>query len=213
MTLGWPSNRQIRLLAALIVVVLGVGYALTRSTSWESRAELTLTPERVGRAARTAVLEAFDRSGTIGTYVEVIGSRDTLTRAGAEGFEVEARAIPDTRVIEVSAVGDQDEVQLALAQVLRAAREPDLRDLWRLAVSEGASEPVRAGPSTLTLLFATALLAALAAIATPIIIDAALGDRGDRSVVESRTPAAPGKQPSRSQRRPASSRERETVPP
>lgn len=213
MTLGWPSDRQIRLLAALVVFVLGAGYALTHAAAWESSAELTLTPQRVGRAARAAVLEAFDRSGTIGTYVELISSRDTLAQADAEGVELEVRAIPDTRVIEISAVGDEDEVQPALGRVLVAAQagEAKLRDLWRLAVSEEPSDPAPTGATIPMLLFAALLLAAVAAVATPIVVNTVLGERGGRSV--DRAPAAPNRQPRRPQRRSASGRKRKPVPP
>ncbi len=157
--------------AALVVVVSGVAYALLiRDTTWESNAQLILEPQTVSLSERTAVIDAFDRSGTIGTYVELLSSRDILEEAGNPNVAVEARAIPDTRVIEVTATDGRNGVTDGLDSVLERARDAELGDLWKLTVLERPSAAERSGATTATLLIATALLACLAAIAVPLLV-------------------------------------------
>ncbi len=157
--------------AGLAVILAGTAYILLRDQRWDSTAAVTLTPATTSPADPSTLFDSFDRSGTMGTYVELISSADTLDRAGSPPVSVEVRAVPDTRVIDVTATGKRDGVQPALTRLIDAsiALQPRLGDVWSLSVIENPSEPAKAGPSNLLLFLAIPLLAALAAVASAVL--------------------------------------------
>jgi uncharacterized protein involved in exopolysaccharide biosynthesis len=160
------------LAAAVCVLSVGVAYAALRPVSWTSEASIVLAPQAPEADDLPSLLDSFERSGTVGTYVELIASHDTLRRAGSPPVAVTVRAIPDTRVITISTTGERDEVQPALRSVLLAATaaQAGLRDLWKLSVLESPSGPGEAGPSASLVIAASALLAILAAVATGVAV-------------------------------------------
>lgn len=178
--MSW-SRPAVRRLAVLVVagavLLLGVAYSALRDQQYESRATVTLVPDPERAEDRTILLDAFDRSGTIGTYVELIGSRNVIEEAGSPTSSIAVRAIPDTRVIEITATGEQASVQQDLNAVIGAAAKsgPDLGDLWRLQVLESPGVPALAGPSSGALFGATILLAVLAGIVTFVLLGGGSG--------------------------------------
>ncbi len=161
--------RRARLIAAavaVLILVAGVGYAVTRDAQYESSASLLLAPtEGTDEGTVTGLLESFQRSGTSGTFVELIASRDTLRQADVGSVDVSVRAVPDARTITVTAQGAEDAVQPALERVIEASqeRQSELGDVWRLQVLGTPSRPATAGISTPTVLIGTAFLALLGA--------------------------------------------------
>jgi hypothetical protein len=150
----------------------------------------------------------FDRSGTLGTYVERISSDDTLEAAGSPPIEVEARSIPDTRVIEVFATaGDGEAAEEGLAAVMAVVTdEPALltaaerreMDLWTVEPTEQPSEPARGGPSDTILVAASVALAALAGLLVLILGRRnLLAPRGDSKARTPEEAPAPRSKPAR----------------
>jgi hypothetical protein len=163
---------RIALCSGLVVILAGAGYIVSHDQRWESTASLTLTPTAVSTADRAYLFDSFDRSGTLGTYVELISSAATLDQAGSPPVSVEARAVPDTRVIDVTATGGRDEVQPALTHLISAstAAESELGDVWQQTVIDQPSAPTESGASNLVLLVATLLLAVLATVASFVLM-------------------------------------------
>lgn len=170
------SKRTTRVLAAavaLLVLAAGLAYTFTRSTDYKSEATLLLAPKRdTPRDILSSVLDSFGRSGTGGTYVELISSADTLRSAEAFGTPVAVRAVPDTRTIQVTVTGPQDRVQPTLERVIRAAqeRQVQLRDVWELQILESPSAPTVAGISTPALIGATVLMALLSGLFLLVVL-------------------------------------------
>jgi hypothetical protein len=170
-------TRELRLRAlvalalGLLVLIGGLAYAVTRDEQVQSSATLTLVPDPRTEEERSILLESFDRSGTIGTFVELIGSRDVLLEAEAGAATVDVRAVPDSRVISVSVTGSGGGVQHTLERVIETAqaRSGDLGSLWRLDVLESAGPAEPAGPPTVALVIATVLLALIATVATFVL--------------------------------------------
>jgi hypothetical protein len=173
---GWqvsPLDRRLLAgLVALLVLGAGVAYALARPATYTSNAALMLTPAPGDPTAVPQLLDSFDRSGTAGTYVELITARDTLARAGSPPVTVTARAVPDTRVIDISATGARGDVQRGLTAVLAAAQQANaaLRDVWRLNTLAAPSAPAAAGPSAALIIGAALALAALAALFVVVVL-------------------------------------------
>lgn len=120
----------------------------------------------------TNLLQGFDRSGTMGTFVEYVASEDTLRRAGDPPITLTVRAVPDTRVLRISATGDERVVRPGLNAVFSAARADDeeLSDLWELRTLEAPSAASPAPPSTALVLLSTIVLAVLgAAVALAVL--------------------------------------------
>lgn len=158
-------------LAAIVAVTLavlgaGVAYAFMRPVTWESSGSLYLSPRSEDAFTSSALLDAFQRSGTIGTYVELLSSATLQARADAADVEVRARAIPESRVIALTARGEQERVQGALASLMETAAAPAERlgDGWTLRVAEPATAPAQIGPSTPVVIAAAVFLAALAGL-------------------------------------------------
>ena len=169
------NERKIRLTAlvtGLLVLVIGIVFTATRSRDYESVATVVLSPTVTETGEITTLLESFERSGTQGTYVELMASDDTTAKAQASGVSITVRAVPDTRAIRIVATGEEEDVVPALNSVIAAtkARQSSLDDLFALQILEKPSEPSLAGPSTGILVLATVLLAIFAAIGVAVIL-------------------------------------------
>lgn len=164
--------RRAALATAALVLIVGVAFTLTRGRDYESHATVVLSPTVTETGEITTLLESFERSGTQGTYVELMASNDTTAKARKTGVSISVRAVPNTRAIQVTAKGDKEDVVPALESVIAAtkARQKSLSDLFALQVLESPSAPSLSGPSTGILLLATLLLAIFAAIAVVAIL-------------------------------------------
>lgn len=160
------------LAAAVAVLVAGVAFTLVRDREYESVATVVLSPSSAEPERISSLLESFERSGTLGTYVELMASDDTTAEARSLGVDITVRAVPDTRAIRLIAEGGREEVQPALRAVIAAtrARQTALSDLFRLELLESPSPPTLAGPGTSLLLLATLFLAAFAAFAVVAVL-------------------------------------------
>jgi hypothetical protein len=160
-------------LTAALVLVLGVAFTQVRTPAWQSRGLIAVTPASQDPRTLASVVGSFNASGAIGTYVELAASADTKRLAGVPGgVSVAARAIPDSRVIDVRTEGPRDTVRSSLASILSTTvrRQGELNDAWRLNVLQTAQPATVSGPSTTALLVATVLLALLAAVFVWIVL-------------------------------------------
>jgi hypothetical protein len=158
---------------ALAVLAAGSAYAFQRETRYESTAVVALAPRAdVPTEDIPTLVGTFANSGVLGTYVELITSRDTLQAAGSPPVTVQARAVPNTRVIDVTAEGEQAVVRPALVSVLRAAAlsQHELRDAWELRVLQAAQPAVEAGPRPEVIVAASAVLAAFGVVLLFVIL-------------------------------------------
>lgn len=164
---GLANPRVAAVAVALAVILIGGVYALQRTPSYQSSAALVLVPTAKPAEVPT-VLDSFTSAGTSGTFVELISSPGTLAAAGAPPIAVTVRAVPDTRVIDVTATGAQTTVQAGLARLLAAAEteQTSLGDMWKLQQISSPTPATRAGASTTAILAASILLALVAAAAT-----------------------------------------------
>jgi uncharacterized protein involved in exopolysaccharide biosynthesis len=169
------SERTIRraaLATGVLVLLIGIVFTATRSRDYESVATVVLSPTAKEAGAITTLLESFERSGTQGTYVELMASNDTTAKAQAMGVSITVRAVPNTRAIQITAAGGKEEVVPALESVIAAtkARQTSLSDLFAMQILESPSSPSLSGPGTGILLLATLLLAILAAVGVVVIL-------------------------------------------
>jgi hypothetical protein len=173
-------SRIVPLVAALSVIVVGAAYLGLRSRSWESTAELAVTPTAHSVDAKANLLGNLQESGTLGTRVELISSKDTLAAAGNPEVQISVRSIPDTRVIDVTATGALGAVRPGLSAVLSAAIAEDtkLDDPWQMKTIASPTPPAKAGPGNAELGVAVAVLALLAALASYAGLRRLEGDPG-----------------------------------
>jgi hypothetical protein len=162
--------RTVALIVGISVLVAGTAFTLLRHRSWESKAELAVIPASSAISDQANLLGNLQESGTMGTRVELISSKDTLQAAGSPNVQITARALPDTRVIDVTATGEPTDVRAGLADVITAAKAADARldDAWTLKTITSPTAPAKAGPGTGLLLGATLLLAIIGGVATLI---------------------------------------------
>jgi hypothetical protein len=165
---------RVALVVAALVLAAGLAYFATRGATWESKAQLILAPQGSDAAEDSVLLGSFDRSGTTATYVELIESSDVLDLAGDPDTSIEARSVPDSRVIDVTATGSWATVESDLDAVLRAAKQRGLQlsDPWRLQVLTTPSSRTTGGPSDVALLLAVLALAGVAGLATFVLVGA-----------------------------------------
>jgi hypothetical protein len=169
------SERNIRrtaLATGVLVLLIGILFTAVRSRDYESVATVVLSPTAKEAGEITTLLESFERSGTQGTYVELMASEDTTSEAQAMGVSITVRAVPNTRAIRIIATGGKEEVVPALESVISEtkARQGSLDDLFALQILESPSSPSLSGPGTGILLLATVLLAILAGIGVVVIL-------------------------------------------
>lgn len=178
--------RVAALATAALVLLVGIVFTLTRSRDYESTATVVLSPTAKEAGEITTLLESFERSGTQGTYVQLMASNDTTAQARSAGVSITVRAVPSTRAIQVTAKGGKEDVVPALESVISATkrRQGSLSDLFALQVLESPSTPTLSGPGTGVLLLATLLLAIFAAIAVVVILRR-LGPRARRPAQDS----------------------------
>ena len=150
-------------IVALGILAAGSGYALLRPVSYESSAVVALAPRAdVPTDDIPTLTGGFTNSAILGTYVELIASADTLREAGSPPVTVKARAVPASRVINVTAEGSSYEAtRPGLVSVLQAAilSAQRLHDAWELRVLQTAQAPVAAGPSSGVIVVASLVLA------------------------------------------------------
>ncbi len=181
------ARRTLAAVAALVIALAGVAYTELRPVRYQSSGALVLAPMPGTASDKTNLLQGYERSGTIGTFVELLDSEDVFLQAGAPRVDVTVRAVPDTRVIRVTATGSRSAVQAGLNEVMFAAQsaQTTLSDLWELRRLERASLPATAGPSDVQLYGATALMAVLGGLAVLVLLarltpPAAVAPRGAR---------------------------------
>jgi capsular polysaccharide biosynthesis protein len=152
-----------------VIFAAGVAYTAVRPLKYQSNATVVLAPTPKNPADLPSVLDSFQRSGTAGTYVELLASEDTKKAAGDPPVSVKVSSVPDTRVIHVSAAaGDRNIVQPALRSILAAAirGQARLEDLWQLRILQQPTSPSQASTSSSLILVASFLLALLGALST-----------------------------------------------
>ena len=156
----------------LLVLVAGLGYALNRPARYESTGTMVLNPAPSRQGDLPTVLDSFTSSGTLGTAVELLGSPDLDREAGGPGVTYTVRAVPDTRVVQLSATGRDRDVQAALERLMTLGkrRHDRLVDQWNLVTLSAPGAPAAAGPSPRVLAVAAVLLAALASAGTLIAL-------------------------------------------
>jgi hypothetical protein len=159
-------------ITAALVLIVGVVFTATRDRDHQSFATVVLSPDSDDPERVSSLLESFERSGSLGTYVELMASDDTTREARALGVDVTVRSVPDTRTIRLTGMGDEEDVQPALRSVISAtqAKQTTLGDLFALGVLEQPSVPEQAGPGGGLLLVATVLLSGFAALAVLLIV-------------------------------------------
>jgi hypothetical protein len=158
------------LIAALLVLLAGGVYAAKRHRPYQSQMSFVLVPKHhLGSAIRAGLIESFASSSASGTYVELLASRGS---AAGSGVSVRARAVPDTRVIDLTASGPRNAVSPALQTVASAALtgQTSLSDLWSLNVLQEPAAPSRTGTSTTVVLLITLLLGGLAGVAVLVAL-------------------------------------------
>lgn len=126
---------------AIAVLVVGGVALVSRPATYSSQVSVLLVPDPAPGADRDPLLAGFDDSLTHGTYAELL---TTQARRLAAGVEVGVRAVPDSRILVVSAQGDRDLVQQALSDVVGATRRAasQLDDDWTMRTIEDPSAPV-----------------------------------------------------------------------
>lgn len=171
------DRRRVALVVAALVLAAGLAYLASRGETWESKAQLILAPQGSDAAEESVLLGSFDDSGGPATYVELIQSSDVLDLAGDPDTAIEARSVPDSRVIDVTATGSRGTVESDLDAVLRAVKQRGLQlsDPWGLQVLTAPSSPTTGGPSDVALLLAVLALAGVAGLATFVLIGALSG--------------------------------------
>jgi hypothetical protein len=167
-----PANRSlmmaVTIAVATAILFAGVAYAVVRPVTYQSEATMVFVPTPKDPKDLASILDSFARSGTAGTYVELLASDDTLKRAGNPPVTVEVSSIPDTRVLRIATSSeDKNVVQPALRSLLSAAgREKEkLLDVWDLRLLQAPSAPAKGGTSTKLIVIATIMLAAFGALA------------------------------------------------
>ena len=166
------SVGTVAVVVALIVLVAGSAYALARPVQWQSTAQLVLVPTPADPGDIPNTLDGLSASGTLGTYVELLASPDLKRRAGSPPVALSVRAVPDSRVINLTTVGSKEAVQSGLTAIVQAGADAQnsLRDLWTLRTIQEPSAPERAGVATSVLLLASMLLALLAALVVVVAL-------------------------------------------
>jgi hypothetical protein len=158
---------------ALAILAAGSTYALVRPTNFESTAVVALTPRGdIATDEIPSLVGSFANSATIGTYVELITSKDTWQQAGSPPVTVEARAVPASRVINVTAVGREAVVRPALVSLLRAATlaQQELHDVWELRLLQTAQPPVASGPGPKVIVTGSLVLAAFGVVLLFVVL-------------------------------------------
>lgn len=156
-------DRILALLLTVAVLALGLGYVATRSQSYESHSQVVLVPVTTAKDAPT-VFDSFTSAGTLGTLVELLSSPDLAAKVRAPEVTFAARAVPDSRVVGVTATGPQAAVQPALSALLANAKPAQklLADSWTINTLVRPTVASPGGPATPMLVLVVVALAILA---------------------------------------------------
>jgi uncharacterized protein involved in exopolysaccharide biosynthesis len=159
-------------LTAVAIFLAGLSYALVRTPSYQSTAALVLVPTPTNPNDVPNLIGSFNSSGSIGTYVELIASANTLQSAGSPPVSVGVRAVPDSRVIDVTTEGDRDSVQPALQRILTVveSQQASLRDAWTLQTIQAPQPAQQTGPTKTVIVVAAALLALVGALFVLVVL-------------------------------------------
>jgi hypothetical protein len=160
-------------IVALGILVAGSGYALLRPVSYESSAVVALAPRAdIPSDDIPSLTGGFTNSAILGTYVELIASADTVREAGSPPVTVQARAVPASRVINVTAKGSYEATRPGLVSVLKTAilSAPRLHDAWELRVLQTAQAPVASGPSSNLIVAASLVLAVFGVVLLFVVL-------------------------------------------
>jgi hypothetical protein len=164
--LSFRNTLLISAVVALAILAAGTAYSVLAPKQYQSSGALVLSPSATDPGDLSSLLGSFERSGTMGSFVELIASDDLLRRAGDPPVDVGVRAVPDTRVIQVTTEGSENVVQPALTALLTTAQrnQSTVRDAWDLNELQSASAPEAAGAPLQFMLAATIILALLSAL-------------------------------------------------
>lgn len=156
-------DRILAVLLTVAVLALGLGYVATRSQSYESHSQVVLVPVTTAKDAPT-VFDSFTSAGTLGTLVELLSSPDLAAKVGAPEVTFAARAVPDSRVVGVTATGPEAAVQPALSALLANAKPAQklLADSWTINTLVRPTVATPGGPATPMLILVVVALAILA---------------------------------------------------
>lgn len=154
------------IIAALLVLVGGLLYAVAAPRDHRSAGRLLLAPAATTVSEEADLTYNYLATSVLGTWVEYVDSSRVRERAGRPDVDLTVRAGPETRVIDVWAVGDRDRVQPAVTAIMEAATRGDggLDDAWSLKTLQPASPPESVGPGILSRVAVAVLLAVLAAL-------------------------------------------------
>ncbi|MCW3000496.1 MAG: hypothetical protein JWN65_4045 [Solirubrobacterales bacterium] len=138
-------------------------YVAQRPASVDSTAQLVLVPAGTNPDARLQRLQTFSNSGVAGTFVEYLSA----IGATVDGGTLTARAVPDSRVIDLRYERSSGARQ-RLSEILTTALagQKSIVDDWEARTLRQPSAESPAGPSAPTLMLAGGFLALLAALAT-----------------------------------------------
>jgi len=186
--------RRLPLIVALAVGLAGLAYALVHSPTYESTARLALVPSSEDPAVNADLLSSVSSAGTVGTYVELYASGDVTGAASDPSTEITVRSVPDSRIVDVTAAGEEDAVQQDLRRVLAAgaAQEARLSDFWETVVIQRPSAPEQQRPGTGLILLAALILAILAGLLTAVVLQRVAGPSSEAAAHDGEPPPAHG---------------------
>jgi hypothetical protein len=170
------SRSQAYALAAIValgILAAGTGYALLRPVTYESNAVVALAPRAdIPTEDIPTLVGAFTNSAILGTYVELIAANDTLREAGSPPVTIQARAVPASRVITVTAEGGYDAARPGLVAVLNAAilSAQRLHDAWELRTLQTPQPPAASGPSPGLIVAASVVLASFGVVLLFVVL-------------------------------------------
>lgn len=133
-------TRLLAVVATLAVGGAGMAYADGLEARYASGATIAASPS-TDAASRYGI--DFERSATVGTFVQLLTSPATKRAAGSPPIQVAAAAQPDTTVLRVVATGEADAVRPGLRRVIAAAKQIQRQtgDAFRMDVISAPSRP------------------------------------------------------------------------
>ncbi|MCW3017348.1 MAG: hypothetical protein JWO02_4440 [Solirubrobacterales bacterium] len=147
----------------VLCLLATASYVAQRQTSVQSTAQLVLVPAGTNADARLQRLQTFSNSGVAGTFVEYLSAVGSTVGGG----DLTARAVPDSRVIDLRyerPSGARQQLSQMLTTAL--AGQQSILDDWEARTLRQPSADAPAGPSDLMLVLAGGFLSVLAALAT-----------------------------------------------
>ena len=187
------SRRLLVLFAAVLVFLASFTYALVRPPSYESEATLVLVPKPDSPRGLYRYFGQDTLAESEDTYTELLANPETMKRAGYPKVGVTAVNVLDTTVrngtlTRIIRVTTRSRRQGVVRPALRAlvttanARQPQLRDFFRIETLSSPSSPSRVGAGTKQLFAASALLSLLAALAASTLFELLYPDEERRRI-------------------------------